>query len=319
MSSEHPVGKAICTAAKGQLGLGDGDAFDGSIGMFEVSVGRGIFALVEPNSSAERTRYEILIGNTAFLTSKGVQVPSEAEPEVDLSDAEATFSSTSSLPAGVTCIHVAISRQYAGTLAMSDTLKPTARAAVTALHRLGVTTSLVTGDTLSTALHIAALVGIPKSSIRASVSPGQKQDIIAELQSQGEVVAMVGDGINDSPALARANVGIGLVGGSDIAVAAAALVIMRPASSVSVVSSSLLLKWWRRPKWLDVDLLELEYATQELPTKKDRSTSGSSSRGRNATSWMSGIREAVSGALARKTDASQRGAYVPLRTVEPPV
>jgi len=106
-------------------------------------------------------------------------------------------------------------------------LKPTAPAAIAALHKMGVSTSLVTGDTYNTALSIAELVGIPSHSIRAGVSPGDKQSIVAELQSQGEVVAMVGDGINDSPALATANVGISLVSGSDIAVEAADIVIMR--------------------------------------------------------------------------------------------
>ena len=85
-------------------------------------------------------------------------------------------------------------------LGLSDTLKPTAPAAITALHKMCISTSLVTGDTYGTALNIAELVGIPSASIRASVSPGEKREIIAELQSEGEIVAMVGDGVNDSPA-----------------------------------------------------------------------------------------------------------------------
>jgi P-type Cu+ transporter len=366
-SSEHPIGKAVGVAARKQLGLGDEDGFDGSIGAFEVTVGRGIAAEIEPQSSAERTRYQVLIGNAVFIRSKGVTVPEGADPDSDMSTSDAVSAKTA-IPAGVTHIHVAISNQYAGTLAMSDTLKPTAAAAIAALHRLGINTSLVTGDTYSTALNIAKLVGISKDSIRASVSPGQKQMIIGELQSQGEVVAMVGDGINDSPALASANVGIGLVSGSDIAVEAADIVIMRPddllnipaalclsrtifnrikmnllwacvynliglpfamglflpfggfmlppmaaglmmaASSVSVVTSSLLLKWWRWPKWLNVESLERNVGKQSPSLKERRGWAGPLAR----------IRDAVSSVLRKSTDR-ERGAYVPLRTVEPTV
>ena len=364
-SSEHPVGKAIGTAAKEQLGLGDEDAIDGNVRTFEVTVGRGIAAEIEPHSSAERTRYQVLIGNAVFIRSKGVAVPDGADPDSDTSRSDAM---SSAILAGATHIHVAISNQYAGSLAMSDTLKPTAAAAITALHRLGINTSLVTGDTYSTALNIANLVGISQDAIRASVSPGQKQMIIGELQSQGEVVAMVGDGINDSPALASADVGIGLVSGSDIAVEAADIVIMRPddllnvpaslclsrtifnrikmnllwacvynliglpfamglflpfggfmlppmaaglmmaASSVSVVTSSLLLKWWRRPKWLNVESLEQDVGKQAVPRKGRRFGASSFAQ----------VRDAVSSVLKKGTDR-ERGTYLPLSTVEPPV
>lgn len=366
-SSEHPIGKAIGAAAREHLGLGDEDGYDGSIGSFEVTVGRGVEAEIEPHSSAERTRYPIAIGNAVFLQSKGITVPDGVDPDSESFPTITRSSSKAPMPAGVTHIHVAISNQYAGTLAMSDTLKPTAAAAIMALHRLGIETHLVTGDTYSTALNIANLVGISKANIRASVSPGQKQMIIGELQSQGETVAMVGDGINDSPALASANVGIGLASGTDIAVEAADIVIMRPddllnipaslclsrsifnrikmnliwacvynliglpfamglflpfggfmlppmaagfmmaASSVSVVTSSLLLKWWRRPKWLDVEALERD-AGKGIPLKERRGGFGALARVSNALS------EALS---LRKSSDRERGAYVPLGTVEP--
>jgi P-type Cu+ transporter len=229
MGSEHPVGRAILTAAKENLHIGQEDTIPGGVGNFKVTVGRGISATIEPNSSGDQTRYEVSIGNAYFLRGKGIHVPETAE-----SASLTTPSLAKSTSTGITSIHIAINKQYAGTLGLSDTLKPTAPAAITALHKMGISTSLITGDTYDTAVAIAQLVGIPKDSIRASVSPAEKQSIISELQAQGECVAMVGDGINDSPALATADVGIGLVSGSDIAVEAADIVIMRPEDLLNV-------------------------------------------------------------------------------------
>jgi Cu+-exporting ATPase len=102
---------------------------------------------------------------------------------------------------------------------------------------MGISTSMVTGDTLSTAMGIATAVGIPTASIRASVSPSEKRSIVSALQAEGERVAMVGDGINDSPALATASVGIALASGTDVAVEAADIVLMRPDDLLSVPAS----------------------------------------------------------------------------------
>ncbi|KAL9116121.1 MAG: hypothetical protein Q9227_000490 [Pyrenula ochraceoflavens] len=235
MNSEHPVGKAILNNTRTELGIGSEDTLDGSIGDFEVSVGKGVSATVQPTSGVERTRYRVAIGNASYLGSQGIKVPESMDP--DASPSRSASPSTKGSPAGVTCIHVAIEDRYAGTLALCDTLKPTAAAAITALHRMGISTSLVTGDTRSTAISIAKLVGIPQDSVRASVSPSQKREIVKELQSQGEVVAMVGDGINDSPALASANVGIALSSGTDVAMEAADIVLMRAEELLSVPAS----------------------------------------------------------------------------------
>jgi Cu+-exporting ATPase len=222
--SEHPIAKSIVVAAKEKLGLEPEDALPGQVGTFGVTVGQGVSAIIELNNPGDQSQYKVYVGNAAFLANKKIDIPAEIENSVN-----AALSPTTRMKSktGVTTIYVAINGQYAGHIGLSDTLKPTARAAVTALHKMGISTSLVTGDTYNTALSIADLVGIPRESIRASVSPGEKQSIVSDLQSAGEVVAMVGDGINDSPALATANVGIGLVSGSDIAVEAADIVIMR--------------------------------------------------------------------------------------------
>lgn len=212
--SEHPIGRSITLHAKEQLKLGPEDPLPGQVGAFDNRVGKGVLASIAIRSASTQ-RHEVRVGNASFLESHDIEVPHDLKPE-----------NTKSL-AGLTLIYIAIDGKFTGVLGLSDTIKPTAAAAIIALHRMGISTSLVTGDTYSSAVAIAEKVGLSKSSIRASVSPGQKQEIVAELQGQGEIVAMVGDGINDSPALATANIGIGLVSGSDIAVEAADIVIMR--------------------------------------------------------------------------------------------
>lgn len=368
MSSEHPIAKAIFESSKERLGLSTDEDLGGAIGRFEVFVGKGVTATVEPASNGERVRYQVAIGNAPFLQSHGIVIP-DAMDKGASDSLLASSSPKSSNLAGVTRIHIAISNEYAGSLSLSDTLKPTAPAAVMALNKMGITTSLVTGDTLNSAQNIAQLVGITPDQIRASVSPAQKKEIVALLQSQGEVVAMVGDGINDSPALASADIGIALSSGTDIAMDAADIVLMRgedllniptalclsrtifnriklnlawaviynvfglpfamgiflpfggimlppmgagaamALSSVSVVSSSLLLKWWHRPSWLDVELLEQDIKNGGISLRKGRSRGIS---GYAMQTWRFGL-----GLVYGKRERDEgRGQYVPLNTVD---
>ena len=225
MNSEHPIGKSILSAAKTELRLGSDESIDGAVGDFKITIGQGVFANIEPSSSGPRTRYEVLVGNARYLRSHNVALP------------DAEKGSPKHKSAGLTTIHVAIGGSYAGHLSLLDTIKPSAPAMVTALHRMGITTSLVTGDTYDTAINVARLVGIPDHAVRASVSPEEKQQIVEDLKLSGETVAMVGDGINDSPALSTAHVGIGLVNGSDIAVEAASIVIMRSEDLLNIPTS----------------------------------------------------------------------------------
>lgn len=231
MSSEHPIGRAIFSAAQSESGHPGEGGLPGSLGDLEACVGKGISALVEPTSSAERIRYRVLVGNLAFLRSRDVLVPETAESD------DSDIAPKSKVPAGITQIHVAIDGQYAGSILLRDTVKVTAPAAVAALHRMGITTSLITGDAHATAVSIASAVGIPTEAVHASVSPSDKQSIVASMQDSGDRVAMVGDGINDSPALATASVGIALASGTDVAVEAADIVLMRPDDLLSVPAS----------------------------------------------------------------------------------
>ncbi|KAJ5168195.1 Copper-transporting ATPase [Penicillium canariense] len=239
MGSEHPIGRAILLEAKSESGHPGEDGLPGSIGDFDACVGKGISAVVEPTSSVERVRYQVLLGNANFLRSRDVPVPAAADPETSESDEdmEQTVPKPTGAASGITRIHVAIDNRYAGTISLRDSVKDTAAAAIAALHRMGIFTSMVTGDTSSTALSIASAVGIPASAVHASASPSDKRAIISSLQLNGERVAMVGDGINDSPALATATVGIALASGTDVAMEAADIVLMRPDDLLSVPAS----------------------------------------------------------------------------------
>ncbi|KAF2170141.1 hypothetical protein M409DRAFT_51898 [Zasmidium cellare ATCC 36951] len=242
-NSEHPIAKAILAGAKDKLGLGPDAQVEGSMGEFAATVGKGITATVEPAGTFDRNRYEVTIGNASFLRKKGIQVP--ATPEDEYEDFAGTrrpsmsgpSSSKAAQSAGITTIHVAIDSEYAGSVGLSDTLKPTARAAIAALNRMNIGTSLVTGDQAATAHHVASLVGIPPENVYAGVLPEGKKSIIVDFQEQGQIVAMVGDGINDSPALATANVGISLASGTDVAMDAADIVLMKPNQLMDIPAS----------------------------------------------------------------------------------
>jgi Cu+-exporting ATPase len=112
-----------------------------------------------------------------------------------------------------------------GLIAFADTIKPTAKAAIAALHQAGIRTVMLTGDSQGAAAGIAAALGI--DTVRAEVLPGDKAQAIADLRRDGSVVAMVGDGINDAPALAAADIGIAMSTGTDVAMEAAGITLMR--------------------------------------------------------------------------------------------
>ncbi|KAI0169842.1 heavy metal translocatin [Hypoxylon sp. FL1284] len=357
MGSEHPVGKAILAAARNELGLDAEAGIDGSVGNFDAVVGRGISARVEPSTSADRVRYDVLVGSVRFLREKGVEVPEDAVEASEEINTKANKSKSSS--AGTTNVFIAVDGKYAGHLCLADTIKDGAAAAIAVLHRMKIKTAIVTGDQQSTALAVATSVGISHDNVYAGVSPDQKQIIIRELQDQGECVAMVGDGINDSPALATADVGIAMSSGTDVAMEAADVVLMRPndlmdipaalhlartiflriklnltwaclynlvglpfamglflpfgwhlhpmaagaamaCSSVSVVVSSLLLKFWRRPRWMEDALLA--------------GRGGFRRRGRGWGAFAR-VRDAAAGLLGRARTAKDEG-YVPLQMLD---
>jgi Cu+-exporting ATPase len=190
--SEHPLAEAVVTGAE-QRGVDLAEAGD-----FESVTGRGVRATIDGRT--------VLVGNRRLLDEAGV----DAEP---LEEQARRLESE-----GKTVIRVAASGRAVGVVAVADTAKPESPPTVASLRRRGVDVVLITGDNRRTAEAIATEVGIAR--VLAEVLPQDKASEVARLQGEGRVVAMVGDGINDAPALAQADVGVAIGTGTDVAIEA---------------------------------------------------------------------------------------------------
>jgi P-type Cu2+ transporter len=197
--SEHPVALALVKAAE-RVGSSIPTAE-----RFEAIPGHGAIAQVEGKI--------ITIGNARLLEREGIALNG-------LGPAASRLAGE-----GRTVVHVAIDGQASGLVAVADAPRETAGQAVAALKELGIRPAMLSGDNRATAVRIAAELGI--DDVLAEVLPAEKATKVAELQSQGRIVAMVGDGINDAPALARADVGIAIGAGTDVAIETADVVLMR--------------------------------------------------------------------------------------------
>ena len=195
--SEHPLGEAIAARARAE-GLGS-RAVDG----FRATAGRGVEADVQVDGRAQR----VMVGTLAMLEAAGIDGSAHDDP-------------AGGVPAGATLAYVAVGGRQAGRIALTDRVKPAAAEAIAELRSAGVETWLLTGDARATAVGVARQVGIPDDHVLAEVLPGDKAAAIARLRAEGRVVAMVGDGINDAPALAGADVGIAIGTGADVAIEA---------------------------------------------------------------------------------------------------
>ncbi|MGD0978710.1 MAG: heavy metal translocating P-type ATPase [Candidatus Bathyarchaeia archaeon] len=197
--SEHPIGQAIVRKAESErISFGEPDSF-------EALPGFGVAVEVEGK--------KILIGNRALMKNNGVLVE-RFETDIQRLESE-----------GKTVLNVAVTGKLVGLLAVSDTLNEHSKEAVETLHKKGLRVVMLSGDTMRTVEAIARQLGI--TEVLAEVVPAQKVEEIKKLQSQGRFVAMVGDGINDAPAITQANVGIAIGSGTDIAIEAGDIVLIK--------------------------------------------------------------------------------------------
>ena len=198
-SSEHPLARAVIDAAK--VEATDVPASSG----FEAIPGHGLQAQVGGRA--------VLVGNRKLMRDRGIAL--------DGLDGRAAALQG----AGRTVVYAALDGASAGIIAIADAVRPSAKEAVERLHALGIKVAMLTGDERSTAERIAGELGL--DTVFAEVLPGDKAAKVKELQASGKVVAMVGDGINDAPALAQADVGIAIGAGADVAVETADVVLMK--------------------------------------------------------------------------------------------
>jgi Cu2+-exporting ATPase len=202
--TQHPIAAAIQAAAQSQ------DLTALTATDFETQIGAGAAATVTWQSQSQR----IWIGQGDWLTTQAITLSPEATA------AMAAIAPTD------TAVYVASQQQILGIIAIADTLRPDAVATVAALQAEGLCVHLLTGDRLPVAQSVATAVGLPLDQVTAMVRPADKAERVRDLQAQGRQVALVGDGINDAPALATADVGISLSSGTDIAAETAGVVLM---------------------------------------------------------------------------------------------
>ena len=198
-ASEHPLAQAVVQAADARsISIPD-------IQDFDAPVGRGVVGTVEGRL--------VTIGSATFLTAQGIDI-SALNTQADQLRGE-----------GATVVHVGIGQRVAGLLAIADPIKSTTPAALTTLREEGMDVVMLTGDNRVTAMAVARALGIER--VEAEVLPDHKSDIVRRLRDEGRIVAMAGDGVNDAPALAAADVGLAMGSGTDVAIESAGVTLLR--------------------------------------------------------------------------------------------
>jgi Cu+-exporting ATPase len=198
-ASEHPIAQAIASYARAEIGRLD------DVGSFSNRAGLGVEAVVEGHA--------VVVGRPAMLAEWGLRLPADFTRRVDEAEHR-----------GRTVVAVAIDGTPAGLFLVADRIKDSSTEAIDELKALGLTPVLMTGDNARTANAVAAEVGIDQ--VIANVLPEDKRAQVSELQDRGEVVAMVGDGVNDAPALAQADLGLSIGTGTDVAIEASDLTLV---------------------------------------------------------------------------------------------
>jgi Cu+-exporting ATPase len=196
--SEHPLGEAIVNEAK------EKNIDFLKVESFEAIPGEGIEVVIQNK--------KMLLGNKKLMDDRGVEISLQKESDRLAEE-------------GKTPMYIAIDNKLAGIIAVADVMKSSSKRAIEVLHRMGIEVAMITGDNRRTAEAIAKQVGIDR--VLAEVLPQDKANEVKKLQVEGKKVAMVGDGINDAPALAQADIGIAIGSGTDVAMESADIVLMR--------------------------------------------------------------------------------------------
>jgi Cu+-exporting ATPase len=201
-ASEHPIARAVAAGARERLGELP------AVGEFQSFEGVGVSGRVDSHA--------VLVGRASLLERCSVPLPPELVDAMDAAERQ-----------GRTAVAVAVDGRARAVLVVADTVKPGAAEAISELRALGLTPVLLTGDNAAAARAVAAEVGIAPDAVIAEVLPADKVQVVKELQAEGKVVAMVGDGVNDAAALAQADLGLAMGTGTDVAIQASDLTLVR--------------------------------------------------------------------------------------------
>jgi Cu2+-exporting ATPase len=231
-ASEHPLARAIVTAAAARIPAGASAGAHLAAHDFQSLTGRGVQATVDQAT--------IAVGGPALLRELGIEIPLQLQ---NAADAWAQR--------GAAVLHVVRDGTVIGAIGLEDEIRPESRQAVDALHARGVQVAMVTGDAHQVADEVASQLGIDE--VFAEVLPRDKDAQVADLQTRGLRVAMVGDGVNDAPALARAEVGVAIGAGTDVAIESAGVILAgndpRAVLSIIELSRAGYRKMWQNLIW----------------------------------------------------------------------